>query len=234
MKHLKEIKDWNELKNEVVCGDSLELMRMISDNAIDLCLTDPPYGIGVDKTMKKQAGTKYGKAAAQKSDYGSSDWDSFTPSKEYFDEIRRISKNQIIFGGNYFIECLTNSPCWIVWDKNNGDNGFADCELAWTSFKSAVRMFKFTWNGMIQENMGKNKEVRQHPTQKPLELMKWCIANYVEWKPDNPKPIICDPFAGSFTTARACKDMGFDWIAIDQEEKYCEIGEKRLQQQVMF
>jgi len=227
MKYLKEIKDWKECINEVVCGDSLDLMRMIPDNAIDLCLTDPPYGIKIAKD-----GWVVGKpnkaCKAKRKNYGASEWDNFIPSKEYFDEMRRISKNQIIFGGNYFVEHLTNSRCWIVWDKNNPDSLFADCELAWTNCKGSVKKFKFTWNGMIQEDM-KHKEKRFHPTQKPLELMRWCLENYAK----DCKTVI-DPFAGSFTTARACKDMGFDWIAIDQEEKYCEIGAKRLQQQNLF
>ena len=230
MLYLEDLKgDWKNALNQVICADSLEVMKLIPDGAIDLTLSDPPYGIGVDKTMKKQAGTKYGKAAAHKKDYGVTDWDSFTPTREYFDEIRRISKKQIIFGGNYFIEYLSNSPCWIVWDKNNGTNGFADCELAWTNFKSTVRIFKWTWKGMIQQNMGKHKEKREHPTQKPLELMRWCLENYAK----DCKTVI-DPFAGAFTTARACKDMGFDWIAIDKEEKYCTIGEKRLEQECLF
>jgi len=204
MKHLKEIKDWKECINEVVCGDSLELMKMIPDNAIDLCLTDPPYGIGISN--KVGGGSKRGAAK----DFGKTDWDNFTPTQEFFDEIMRISKNQIIFGGNYFN--LPTTPCYLIWDKREGlpVRTFADCEMAWTSFTSPARIFRWKWDGMIQENMGKRKEVRQHPTQKPLELMKWCLANYVEWKPNNPKPIICDPFAGSFTTARACKDMGYD------------------------
>jgi len=228
MKYLKDIKDWGEMINKVVCGDCLKGMKLIPDKSIDLILTDPPYGIGV---YNRETGTKRGNSKTTRKKY-ECDWDNFTPTQEFFDEIVRISKNQIIFGGNYFD--LPPSNCWIVWDKNNGNNGYADCELAWTSFKTAVRKFKYTWHGMIQENMGKNKEKRFHPTQKPVELMKWCIANYVEWKPNNPKPIILDPFAGSFTTARACKDMGYDWIAIDQEEKYCKIGESRLEQQNLF
>jgi len=115
----------------------------------------------------------------------------------------RVSKNQIIWGGNYFVEHLTNSPCWIVWDKNNGDNGYADCELAWGSFSSAVRKIKHTWHGMIQENMGAAKEARYHPTQKPVPVMSFCIEKYSE-----PDAIIFDPFAGSCTTLVAAKQLG--------------------------
>lgn len=142
--------------------------------------------------------------------------------------MRRISKNQIIFGGNYFVENLQNSSCWIVWDKNNNGNNFADCELAWTSFKSAVRKFKFTWNGMLQENM-KNKENRVHPNQKPVPLMQWCIQNY-----SKETDVILDPFLGSGTTAVACKNLGRKFIGIEQSPEYCKIAEDRLRQEVLF
>ncbi len=225
MKTLSQIKDWSEAINTVVHGDSLELMKMIPDNAIDLCLTDPPYGIGSNITYRKNSYSKI----TRTNDYGNYKWNDEIPKKEIFDEIFRISKNQIIFGANHFMENMPlSSSCWIVWDKDNHSSTFADCELAWTSFKTAVRKFKWRWNGMLQENMGRHKEQRFHPTQKPLELMRWCLQNYAK----DCKTII-DPFAGSFTTARACKDMGFDWIAIDQEKKYCEAGEKRLEQMVL-
>ena len=192
---------------------------MIPDNAIDLVLTDPPYGI-----LQIAHRTIGGSKLAKTKDYGDMSWDEFIPTKEYFEEMMRISKNQIIFGGNYFIEYLYNTSCFIVWDKDNSGN-FADCELAWTSFKTSVRKFKWRWNGMLQENMGKHKEQRYHPTQKPLELMRWCLENYAK-----DSQLIIDPFGGSGTTARACKDMGKDFIIIDKEKKYCEIMEKRLEQ----
>lgn len=221
MKYLKDITDWKELKNEVACGDRLEGMKLIPDKSIDLVLTDPPYGIGI-------SGQVGGSKLAAVTKYKEKDWDNEIPSRKIFNEMFRISKNQIIFGGNYFIEQgLTNSSCWIVWDKNNSGN-FADCELAWTSFNSSVRLFKYTWNGMIQENM-KQKDIRVHPTQKPVELMRWILANYTE-----EGQLICDPFMGSWTTARACKDLGRDFIGFELEEDYCKIGEKRLRQQVLF
>lgn len=197
-------------------------MKTMPDKSVDLVLTDPPYGIGVDRTMAKQSGTQYGKAAAPKGNYVATGWDDCTPSKEVFAEIFRISKNQIIFGGNYFIENLYSSPCWIVWDKNNGDNGFADCELAWTSFKSAVRKIKYTWNGMIQEDM-KNKEYRFHPTQKPIELMKWCLDMY-----SKEGQTILDPFMGSGTTAIAAKEMNRNFTGIEISPEYVKIAQDRL------
>jgi len=226
MKQIKDITDWKECINQVICGDSLELMRLIPDKSIDLCLCDPPYGIGRNKTIKTKTGiNKFGKIKTN-AIYHEGDWDNFIPSKDFFKEIIRISKNQIIWGGNYFVEHLTNSPCWIVWHKKvNDKSNNADCELAWTSFKTAVRYYQFGWVGLDGVNSG---EKRQHPTQKPLELMRWCLENYAK-----EGDLIFDGFAGSFTTARACKDMGFDWIAIDKEEKYCQIGEKRLDQEIL-
>ena len=148
--------------NKIIQGDCLEVMKDMPDNSVDLVLTDPPYGIGAYKN-----GTMGGGVLAKQSTFEATDWDNEIPSKEYFDEIRRVSDNQIIFGGNYFIEYLTNSSCWIVWDKINGKSDFADCELAYTSFKTAVRQIRYMWAGMLQGEMH-NKEHRIHPTQKPI------------------------------------------------------------------
>ncbi len=127
--------------NEVIHGDCLEVMKGFRDDEFDLCLTDPPYGIGISSKVG-------GEKLATVTNYGEfNKWDENIPKKEIFNEMVRISKNQIIFGGNYFLEYLKNTPCFIVWDKKNTGN-FADCELAWTSFKTAVRMFSFRWNGM--------------------------------------------------------------------------------------
>ena len=198
-------------------GDCLQIMKEFPDNSFDLCLTDPPYGINICKS-----GTVGGENLAKVKDYGKCEWDSKIPTKEYFDEMFRLSTNQIIFGGNYFIEHLTNTPCFIVWDKNNTEN-FADCELAWTSFKSATKMVKFTWNGFIQGNM-KEKDYRQHPTQKPNSVMKWILRKYSE-----PNQTILDPFLGSGTTLVACKELGRKGIGIEISEEYCAIAKKRIQ-----
>jgi len=208
--------------NTVICGDCLEVMRGMEDNSVDLVLTDPPYGIKRDKQAMGKGG-----GVAKHINYGSYNWDNSIPSKDVFNEMFRISKNQIIFGGNYFIEYLKNSPCWIVWDKDNGSSDFADCELAWTSFSTAVRKFKHRWSGMLQENM-KYKENRCHPTQKPIRLMTWILTNYS--KEDD---IILDPFLGSGTTAVACKELGRNYIGIEISPEYCKIAERRLAQGVL-
>ena len=203
---------------ELIHGDCLIEMKKMPDKSIDLVLTDPPYGIGVCKN-----GTVGGENLAKVKDYGKCEWDYKTPTFQYFKEMRRISQNQIIFGGNYFIEHLTNTPCFIVWDKDNTGN-FADCELAWTSFKTATRIIKYTWNGFIQGNM-KEKDYRQHPTQKPLSVMKWILEKYSE---DN--QTIIDPFMGSGTTGVACKELGRNFIGIEIDKNYFSIAEKRIAQ----
>lgn len=204
-------------KNKIIHWDSLEYMRTLPDKCIDLVLTDPPYWIWESGKSNHSRG-KLAKAKQYKDFW----WDNFIPSKEYFDEIKRISKNAIIWGWNYFIEYLDNSSCWIVWDKDNWDTDFADCELAWTNFSSAVRKKKFKWQGMLQESM-KNKEVRHHPTQKPKELFKWCLENY-----SKPWDIILDCFAWSGTTAVACIETGRNYIVIEKEKDYIDIIHKRV------
>ena len=199
------------------------------DKSVDLVLTDPPYGIGeaagANTSRSKPFGSKSitSKKTTRKiipaTNYGNHDWDNAPPSQEYFNEIFRVSKNQIIFGGNYF--GLPASSCWIVWDKDNSGD-FADAELAWTSFDSAVRIFKWRWNGMLQQDM-KHKDKRMHPTQKPLALMMWCLDNY-----SSQDMIVLDPFLGSGTTAVACTKLNRNYIGIDISEEYCDIARKRV------
>jgi len=202
--------------DQLILGDCLEEMKKIPDKSIDLVLTDPPYGIGVCKS-----GTVGGRNLAPVKNYGKCEWDYKIPTFQYFKEMRRISLNQIIFGGNYFIEHLTNTPCFIVWDKDNTGN-FADCELAWTSFKTATRLIKYTWNGFIQGNM-KEKDYRQHPTQKPLSVMRWILEKYSE-----DSQTILDPFMGSGTTGVACKELGRNFIGIEISPEYFKIAERRI------
>lgn len=185
-----------------------------------LLLTDPPYGINIGG-QKTIGGNKLTRCK----EYGKHSWDLNTPPPEILNKFIALANHSIIFGGNYFQ--LPPSSCWIVWDKDNSA-GFADAELAWTNFKSAVRIFRYRWNGMLQGNM-KDKEQRWHPTQKPLPLMKWCIENY-----SKPADIILDPYAGSGTTGRAAKDLGRMCVLIEREEKYCEVAAKRLSQETLF
>ena len=197
------------------------------DKCVDLVLTDPPYGIGESKGKNKTRGK-----LAKATDYGNKNWDEKIPDKEVFDEILRISKHAIIFGGNYFVENLTNSSCWLVWDKHNGENDFADCELAWTNFKTAVRKYDWIWAGMLQQNM-KEKEIRIHPTQKPVGLFMKILQDY-----SNENDLVLDCFSGSGTTAVACHNLKRRFICIEKDPEYwkasCERLEQAQRQQTLF
>ena len=147
------------------------------------------------------------------------------PNKEFFDELMRVSKNQIIFGANHFISKIPyDSSCWIVWDKRNDANDFADCELAYTSFKSAVRVFRFKWNGMLQEDM-KHKEIRLHPNQKPVALYDWILSKYAK-RGDK----ILDTHVGSASSLIACYKNGFDYVGFERDPYYYELANKRLEE----
>jgi len=192
--------------------------------SVDLVLTDPPYGIGADSQSFQNARQR-GSAVAPSRDYGLSTWDAQPPPIETIHKVARACRNAIIWGGNYF--ALWPSAAWLVWDKDNGANGYADCELAWTNLPIACRRKRHRWMGMLQEYAGDDKEHRFHPTQKPLPLMRWCL----ELVPD--AHTILDPFMGSGTTLRAAKDLGRKAIGIEIEERYCEIAAKRLSQEVL-
>ena len=187
----------------------MEYLPQYEDNHFELAIVDPPYGIGESNKDKGRNG--YG-VYTKKEAYKSKEWDNEKPSDEYFLELFRVSKNQIIWGGNHLVGKTTS--CMIVWDKDNGTNDFADCELAWTSFRTAVRKFKFRWNGMLQENM-KNKEHRIHPTQKPVKLYEWLLKNYA-----NEGDKILDTHVGSGSSRIACYKMGFQFTGFEIDEEY--------------
>lgn len=198
-------------------GDSLEAMRGMRDKQFQLALVDPPYGIGEDGAKNHSRGQ-----LAAPTLYAPKRWDRETPPAAYFSELRRVSENQIIFGGNYFLDYLPSTPCIIVWDKlNSGD--FADCELAWTSFSTAVRKFSFRWNGMLQGDMA-NKEKRIQPCQKPVRLYQWLLKNYAK-----PGDKILDTHAGSFSLGIACDIMGFDCDAWEIDLDYYTAAKDRLE-----
>ncbi len=215
--------------------DCMELLKQTPDNYYDLAITDPPYGINMDSN--NIGGVKLAKVK----DYGKKDWDSKPPEREYFEELKRVSKNQIIFGANHFIENIpnANSSCWIVWDKlNTGD--FADCEMVYTSFKTAVRKFTFMWNGMLQGNM-KEKEIRIHQCQKPAALYNWILQNYAKIGDS-----ILDTHLGGASIAKSCengvlidnKTTSFHLTACELDGEYFEKSVDRIkaetQQQSLF
>jgi site-specific DNA-methyltransferase (adenine-specific) len=212
------IMEIESITNKIINADCMDILKQLPDKCIDLVLTDAPYGIKESMGKNKNRGL-----LAKPTDYGYKDWDKKIPDKEYFEEILRVSKNQILFGGNYFVEYLHNSSCWLVWDKNNYGTDFADCELAWTNFKSAVRKYKWTWNGMLQEDM-KNKEKRIHPTQKPLKLFEMILRDY-----SNENDLILDCFSGSGTTAVACHNLKRRFICIEKDYDYWKASVERLE-----
>ena len=207
-------------------GDCMDLMRSKPDGFYDLAIVDPPYGISITKQGLGKGGGLY---RQKEKSYKLGSWDQNTPDSEYFNELFRVSKNQIIWGGNYFD--LPPTPCFILWDKNNGGSDFADGELAWTSFKSPVRIFRFTWSGFIQGNMGSKKETIIHPTQKPIDLYKFCLNNYGKTTGGVGK--ILDTHGGSFSHAIAAYDLGFDLDIIELDEDYFRAGKERFDNHVL-
>mgnify|MGYP003954863371 CR=1 FL=1 len=160
--------------------------------------------------------------------YKAKGWDSNSPDEEYFNELIRVSKNQIIWGANHFISKIPyDSSCWVVWDKKNEGTDFADCELAWTSFKTAVRKFKWKWAGMLQQNMS-NKQQRIHPTEKPIQLYQWLLKKYAK-----EGDLILDTHLGSASIAIACHREKFSLVGCELIEEYYLAGLKRLENEQM-
>ena len=204
-------------RNVVYNLDCMEYLPQYEDNHFELAIVDPPYG-------KKPTRNTNGLGVCKKTfESGSDNWD-IKPPPEYFSELFRVSCNQIIWGGNYFIEHLVSTNCFLVWDKNKTFGAFADCEMAWTSFSDVARVFKFTWNGMLQEDM-KNKEKRIHPTQKPVKLYEWLLTNYA-----NEGDKILDTHVGSGSSRIACHKMGFDFTGYEIDEDYWNAQEQRFKQ----
>lgn len=201
---------------KLIHGDCLEEMKKIPDGSIDLVLTDPPYGVNACKGVGG-----YGTSKTDKHYTGG--WDKTRPSKGYFDEILRISKQAVIFGGNYFADLLPLGKHWIVWDKK-GDiafqNPYSDCELIWTNVKkNTVKKYVFKQQGFIKDT----KDIRVHPTQKPSELVQQLLETY-----STDGDTVLDPFMGSGTTGVACKNLNRNFIGIELEQEYYEIALKRI------
>jgi site-specific DNA-methyltransferase (adenine-specific)/modification methylase len=192
-------------------GDCLEVLPTLGK--VDAVVTDPPYGIGEAAGRNKSRGL-----LAVSKDYGDDEWDNEPCSPEAIAAMRDVSRNQVIFGGNYFE--LPPGRCWLVWDKMNGATDFADCELAWTNLDKAVRLIRFRWHGMLRDEQGE----RVHPTQKPVNVMQWAI----EHLPAGTHSIL-DPFMGSGTTGVACARLGRYFIGIEREPKYFDIACRRIE-----
>ena len=200
-----------EPKIELLNMDCLLYMKQCGDKQFDLAIVDPPYGIDAGNM---QMGNNTNKKWTKK------DWDKNTPTKEYFDELFRISKNQIVWGGNYFD--LPPSKCWVVWDKNNGESDFADGEMAWTSFNKPMRIKKIHWCGSASNWEDTNGKI--HPTQKPRDLYRWLLMNYAE----SGNKII-DTHLGSGSIALACNELGYDLVGIEIDNEYLQKASKRTE-----
>lgn len=193
-------------------GDCREVLPLLPE--VDLILTDPPYGIG-EAAGKNKSRSKM----AVSRDYGDDTWDNEPPPAWVIELMRAKAKWQVLFGGNYY--ALPPATCWLVWDKDNGETDFADCELAWTNLPKAVRRLRWRWQGMLQQDMA-NKEEREHPTQKPVPVMRWALMQVRD------AVTVCDPFMGSGTTGVACVHEGRQFIGIERERKYFDIACERI------
>jgi len=195
--------------------DCMELMKEYPDKHFDLAIVDPPYGIGASEMqMGNNAKKKWSKGK---------NWDNETPTSKYWEQLFRVSKNQIVWGGNYFNLPLTKS--WIIWDKNNGESGFADGEMAWTSFNKPMRIKKIHWTGSASNWEDTNGKI--HPTQKPLKLYKWLLNEFAK-----EGDLILDTHLGSMSIAIACHDYQFDLTGCEIDKEYFDAGMKRVSNHV--
>jgi site-specific DNA-methyltransferase (adenine-specific) len=192
--------------------DNMELMARYPDNYFDLAIVDPPYGIGIDGQKKSiNKNPKH-----NRKEHTQKNWDNAIPSKEYFYELKRVSKNQIIWGGNYFTEYLEPTKAWIFWYKGQNDLTMSDGEMAWTSFETVTRQFELNRASLIAQNTF-------HPTEKPYKLYKWLLDKYAK-----PNDKILDTHLGSGSIAIACHDYGFDLTACELDKEYFDKAMQRI------
>lgn len=201
--------------DKVICGDCLEVMKEIPDNSVDLVLTDPPYGI-LNGITSFCSGKGKSMAIPRKTD---TKWDKKITNK-YFEEIMRVSLNQIIFGFEHYATILPNSRGIYCWDKQRPPNtDYGEFELIWTSFNKRPEFIRYTWHGMIKEG----NDIIVHSTQKPIFIMSCLLTKH-----SNDNTTILDPFLGSGTTAVACKQLNRHFIGIEINPDYCKIARERL------
>jgi len=202
--------------SEVYLEDCVTALKRYADNHFCLAIVDPPYGIDITKQFENA--NKVGTKSMFKQTKGivKKDWDAEIPTAEYFDELKRVSKNQIIWGGNYFLDYLGNTKCMLIWDKMNGGNNMADAELAWTSFDKAVRMFRM-------HHFSSGYETKIHLTQKPTKLYDWILSKFA-----NEGDLILDTHLGSGSSRIAAYKGGFDFVGFEIDAEYYEKQEKRF------
>ena len=205
----------------ILNADCMEVMKHIKDDEFELSCVDPPYGIGAGAK-----GFTNGNRKKERKYHRTNDWDKIRPSKAYFDELKRVSKNQIIWGGNYFSDMLDPFRCFIFWDKTIHGNSYADGELAWTSFDKVARYWRCN---MVETT----KDGRIHPTQKPVKLYKWLLSNYAEKGQS-----ILDTHLGSGSSAIAAHYFGCDFTGIEIDKDYydaaCERFKAETAQEALF
>jgi DNA modification methylase len=215
---MKQLEDYLYYEEEnpslkIYCGDCLEILPLLPK--VDLVVTDPPYGIGMDNQKvrtKPNRPNTHGRGGELQ--YFETEWDREPLRKEYFDIMFCHSKDQIIFGANYYCSYLPNGYGWIYWDKQMGENSFSSGEFAFQS--------RFVKASCFSHPSMRVKGTREHPTQKPIELLRWCV-NFFPLAKD-----VLDPFLGSGTTLVACKELNRNGIGIEISEKYCAIAKQRL------
>lgn len=196
-------------------GDCRDILPTLWGGEYDV-VTDPPYGISADADMHKKGGRKAG--LASKREYRATDWDSAPIDAELMKRVVCAGRHAIVFGGNYY--AMPPAKCWLVWDKVNGTTQFADAELAWTNLNKPVRILHHLWNGFTR----KDREVRfDHPTQKPVGVMKWCIGHLPQ-----PRRAVLDPFMGSGTTGVAACEMGAAFVGIERYPQYFDLACHRI------
>ncbi len=211
--------------NNAYCMDCMEAMKQMQDKAFELAIVDPPYGIGetAKRALTRARATSKWNNAKPVIYVGNDEWDNEPPPKEYFDELFRVSANQIIWGANYYPQYLTRSMGWIAWYKKgqNPNSDFSDCEFAYTSFWRASKLFDFPWVGFGAVNA---KEIRIHPTQKPVALYEWLLRNYAK-----PGDKILDTHLGSGSSRIAAYNMGFEFVGYEIDPYYFAAQEERFQ-----
>ena len=193
--------------------DCMDLLKRTPDKYFELSIVDPPYGIGANKE-KEHNGWK---------SYGVKEWDNKIPNKDYFAELFRVSRNQIVWGGNYMTEFLPPKMCWLMWDKGQRDFSLADGELAWTSFDKALRIFNMPRASAMKD--AKDNGGKIHATQKPVKLYEWILMNYAK---EGDK--ILDTHRGSASLDIACHNLGYDLVTCEIDTDYFNDGNKRLKQ----
>ncbi len=211
--------------SEVYLEDCVTALKRYADNHFDLAIVDPPYGINFDgNTTVKGKGGK-ANTFSNKQHHDKKGWDTDRPSDEYFAELQRVSKNQIIWGGNYFADLLPAKKGWIFWDKkitNANNTNFSDGELAWTSFDCILRRFTYDWIGFGYLN-NPQKEKKIHPTQKPIQLYSWILNTYAK-----SNDLILDTHLGSGSSRIAAYKGGFNFVGFEIDKEYYEKQEKRF------